>query len=152
MCSLVCLPQWSWSLYQTAACCICTLMIWTIWKVYSWKKSYSCKYIVIKKENKVGNSDFLEGEGMVVIFNCYTHTNIYSLLSPFPCPPRKKNGYLFRLQLYHHHELILLREKVQKSSNNASLSSMTSAQIKEDATRIHREMVALPVLTSTLNG
>ena len=53
---------------------------------------------------------------------------------------------MFRVKLCHHGELVQLRERLSKAPSTAS------AQLKLEVRDFHREMVALPVLTSTLNG
>lgn len=52
---------------------------------------------------------------------------------------------MFRLKLHHHREVVLLKEKVKASHADSKVR-------REEMAAAHRDMLALPVLTSTLNG
>jgi len=53
---------------------------------------------------------------------------------------------VFRVKIYYHRELVQLREKLSKAVSTAA------PQLKVEVRDFYREIVALPVLTSTLNG
>lgn len=71
---------------------------------------------------------------------CVTWCYTYLLLLPVFA----QGGHVFRLQIHHHREVVLLKERLAESQPAAGL--------KEAAAATHKEMVALPVLTSSLNG
>ena len=55
----------------------------------------------------------------------------------------------FRLKIHHHRELVLLKERL---SDPKAAGLTDQKRGKEEVVRAHREIVALPILTSTLSG
>lgn len=54
-----------------------------------------------------------------------------------------KGGYVFRLRIYHHRELTMLREAVAMATGHVA---------KAEYQQLERSLVSLPLLTSTLHG
>lgn len=70
--------------------------------------------------------------------------------SVFIPPPSSfpQNGHVFRLLIHHHRELVLLRERLSGSEVGTAEGKL----VREAAAIAHRDMVTLPILTSTLHG
>lgn len=81
-----------------------------------------------------------------------TQSGHLSLIHAHTCT-YMQNGYVFRLKIHHHRELVLLKERrAQVTDSKTALTLLNPKKAREEVASAHREMVALPILTSSLNG
>lgn len=91
--------------------------------------------------------------GKAILMLLCRHTAIHLTLGyqssvPFYCSTFcLQNGYVFRLRIHYHRELVLMREA-------AAIATVPQAAkaLKENAREMEHSLATLPLLTSTLHG
>lgn len=84
------------------------------------------------------------------ILKVYTHYTPSHFTPPntssTPLHSHSQNGYVFRVRIHYHRELLLLKDAVGKATG------LEEARLKRRLRDTERELISLPLLTSRLNG